>query len=393
MAKLKVAVIYGGASPEHEVSIITAVQAMAAMPKDYEVIPLYVTKDGSILTGSQLLSLDSYHNLPLLDQMAEHVNLPTSPNYRAIMPTQTKWLARNTARPFDVLFPMFHGGVGEGGWIQGLAEYYHIPLVGTGLTGAALGMDKVAMKATFASANIPQAKYLWFYRQAWQADQSSLVKMIRSTLSYPLFVKPSRGGSSIGTSKVHDQTELIQALDVAATLDTRLIVEESIEDAREINISVMGNAGTKLEYSSCEEVFHNSSEFFDFTDKYLTGGKTKGMASADRVIPANLPTTTVNKICSLAGTIFNLLDCAGLVRIDFLIKGANVYVIEINTIPGCLSFFLWEKSGYTYSQLLDHLITLALSHQEEANHTRTDFASPILANPILGSKLGAKLSR
>lgn len=393
MAKLKVAVIYGGASPEHEVSIITAVQAMAAMPEEFQVIPLYVTPAGTVLTGPKLFSLDSYRNLPLLERLAEHVNLPTSPHSRAIMPTKTKWLARNTARPFDVLFPMFHGGVGEGGWIQGLAEYYHIPLVGTGLTGAALGMDKVAMKAAFASASVPQAKYLWFYRQMWQSEQNSLLKKLSSTLSYPLFVKPSRGGSSIGTTKVHNQTELIQALDVAATLDTRLIVEESIEDAQEINISVMGNAGTKLEYSSCEEVFHAGSDFLNFTDKYLTGGKSKGMASTSRVIPADLPPKTVTTIRSLAETIFNLLDCAGLVRIDFLVKGGQVYVIEVNTIPGSLSFYLWEKSGYTYPELLTRLINLALAHHTEADKTRKDYASPILANPILGSKLGAKLSR
>lgn len=393
MTKLKVAVIFGGASPEHEVSIITAVQAMAAMPKEYEVIPLYVTKEGKVITDPVLFSLESYRDLPLLEQMAEHVNLPISPSAHTLTPTHPKLFTNKSGRPFDILFPMFHGGVGEGGWIQGLAEYYQIPMVGTGLTGAALGMDKIGMKSAFAGAKIPQAKYTWFYRQEWTENQAPLLKKITSSLHFPLFVKPSRGGSSIGTTKVHNQTELIQALDVAATLDTRLVVEEGIENAREINISVMGNAGTDLEYSACEEVFHTSSEFFDFTDKYLTGGKIKGMASADRVIPANIPPATVSKIRSLAGTIFNLLDCAGLVRIDFLIKEKDVYVIEINTIPGCLSFFLWDKANYSYPQLLSHLIKLALAHYQESSKTRTEFASPILANPTLGSKLGKKLSR
>ncbi len=395
MAKLKVAVIYGGASPEHEVSIITAVQAMAAMPKNYEVIPLYVTREGLIISGPQLFSLDSYRNMPLLEKMTEHLILPTSPQTHALTPVKTSFLAKKSTRPFDIIFPMFHGGVGEGGWIQGLAEYWQIPLVGTGLTGAALGMDKIGMKSAFAGIGIPQAKYLWFYRQEWSQNQATIIKKITSTLHYPLFVKPSRGGSSIGTAKVHDQTELIHALDLAATLDTRLIVEEGIENAREINISVMGNAGTPLEYSVCEEVFHNSSDFLNFADKYLADGKeqSSGMASADRVMPADLPAATVKEIHSLAGAIFNLLDCAGLVRIDFLVKGKQIYVIEINTIPGCLAFFLWEKSGYPYPTLLTHLIELAISHFQDASHIQTDFASPILANPTLGSKLGKKLSR
>lgn len=395
MSKLKVAVIYGGVSPEHEVSIITAVQAMAAMPKDYEIIPLYITREGNVLTGPHLLSLDSYLNMPLLEKMAEHLTLPASPQTHSLTPAKPTLFTKKSARPFDVIFPMFHGGIGEGGWIQGLAEYWQVPLVGTGLTGAALGMDKIAMKTAFAGINIPQAKYIWFYRQQWQTNQTQLLKQITSSLSFPLFVKPSRGGSSIGTTKVNNQTELIHALDLAATLDTRLIVEEGIENAREINISIMGNAGSYLEFSVCEEVFHEGSDFLNFADKYLAGGKQQstGMASADRVIPADLPETTVKQIQSLAGSVFNLLDCAGLVRIDFLVKDQQVYVIEINTIPGSLSFYLWEKSGYQYSKLLSHLIELSLTHHQEAIHTRTDFASPILANPTFGSKLGKKLSR
>ena len=391
MNRLRIAVIFGGASPEHEVSVITGVQAMAAMPDQYEVIPLYVTKAGRILTGDHLRKLDSYRNLPLLEKMAEHVTLPSSPESRSLSLVNAKLFAPKSPHPFDVLFPCFHGGVGEGGWIQGLAEYYRIPMVGTGLTGAALGMDKIAMKGVFDGTDIKQAPYIWFYRSDWYSKQATFIKEITSHFKYPIFVKPSRGGSSIGTTCANTKVELIQAIDLAAGLDTRIVVEEGITHAREINISVMGNAGTAIEYSVCEEVFHEGSEFLNFSDKYLTGGKSEGMASTSRTIPAQIPAEIVQKIQTISQLVFNLLDCAGLVRLDFLVKGKDVYCIEINTIPGSLSFYLWEKSGYPYPQLLDRLIELALAKHQDTQSTITDFASPILSNVQLGNKLSGKL--
>ncbi len=291
MSKLRVAVIFGGKSPEHEVSIITAVQAMASMPTEYETIPLYVTKLGDILTGDHLKTIDSYKNMPLLESMAEKVALPSSPQNQNIIPVKSS-IFKKSEKPFDIIFPCFHGGVGEGGWIQGLAECYGIPLVGTGLTGAAIGMDKVAMKAAFDGNNIKQAKYIWFYRSDWYAKQATFVKEIETHLKYPIFVKPSRGGSSIGTTCAKSTKELVRAVDLAANMDTRIMVEEGITGAREINISIMGNAGHDLECSVCEEVFHEGSEFLDFKDKYLTGGKVEGMAATDRQIPAKLTTRT-----------------------------------------------------------------------------------------------------
>ena len=399
MSKLKVAVIFGGKSPEHEVSIITAVQAMTSMPSEFECIPLYVTKSGEILTGDHLKSITTYQNMPLLEKMAERVALPSTPSNLALTPTSNAFF-KKSAKPFDVIFPCFHGGVGEGGWIQGLAEFYGVPLVGTGLTGAALGMDKVAMKAAFDGASIQQAPYIWFYRHDWYSKQATFVKSIESRLKYPIFVKPSRGGSSIGTTCAKTKVELIRAIDLAAAMDTRIVVEEGITGAREINISVMGNAGHDLETSVCEEVFHEGSEFLDFTVKYLpkgnsgvAGSKSEGMASTGKVVPAKLDYKTVEKIQEIGKLIFNLLDCSGLVRLDFLVKGKEVYCIEINTIPGLLSFYLWNKSGYTYPELLKHLIDLALMKHEEVKTLQTDFSSPILENISSGGKLGAKLSQ
>ncbi len=391
MTKLKLAIFFGGKSPEHEVSIITAVQAMASLPKTYEAIPIYVNKVGQLFTGNHLKSISSYQNLPLLEKMSEAISLPASPQTLALTPVKSSIFAKSQ-KPFDLIFPCFHGGVGEGGWIQGLAEFYGVPLVGTGLTGAAVGMDKVSMKNVFDGANINQAPYIWFYSTDWYARQATFTKVIEKSLKYPLFIKPSRGGSSIGTTRATTRVELIRAIDLAAAMDTRIVVEEGVVGAREINISVMGNAGHALQTSVCEEVFHTGSEFLDFKDKYLASGKPEGMAAADRTIPADIPKNISEQIATTAKLVFNLLDCSGLVRLDFLVKGNQVYCIEINTIPGCLSFFLWEKSGYTYPQLLTHLINLALSKNQEVKKLQTDFSSPILETIGQSSKLGKKLS-
>jgi len=391
MNKLRVAVIFGGKSPEHEVSIITAVQAMASMPKEYETIPIYVSKAGKLYTGDHLKSITSYQNMPLLEKMAETVSLPSSPT-NITLSSDKPSIFKKYSKPFDVIFPIFHGGVGEGGWIQGVAEFYGIPIVGTGLTGATLGMDKVAMKAAFDGANLHQAPYIWFYRHDWYAKQATFIKEITTHLKYPIFVKPSRGGSSIGTTCAKTRVELIRAIDLAAAMDTRIVVEEGIMDAREINISVMGNAGHDLECSVCEEVFHEGSEFLDFKDKYLTGEGQEGMAATFRTIPAKIDKKISDQIQTLAKLIFNLFDCAGLVRLDFLVKGKEIYCIEINTIPGSLSFYIWEKSNYSYPKLLSHLINLALTKHEEVSKLQTDFASPILENIATGGKLGSKLA-
>lgn len=396
--KLKVAVIFGGKSPEHEVSIITAVQAMASIPKDYDVIPIYVNKKGTLYTGDHLKSITTYQNMPLLEKMAKTISLPSSPDNISLTPASPS-IFKKFSKPFDIIFPCFHGGVGEGGWIQGLAEFYGVPQVGTGLTGAAIGMDKVTMKAVFDGANIQQAPYIWFYRHDWYAKQATFVKEIETHLKYPIFVKPSRGGSSIGTTCAKTKVELIRAIDLAAAMDTRIVVEEGVTGAREINISIMGNAGHELECSVCEEVFHEGSEFLDFTVKYiprekksLTSSKSEGMASADKIIPAKLTKSISDQIQTIGKLIFNLLDCAGLVRLDFLVKGKDIYCIEINTIPGLLSFYLWSKSGYTYPKLLEHLINLALDKNEDNKNTNTDFASPILSTITDDGKLGSKLT-
>lgn len=390
--KKTIAVIFGGKSPEHEVSIITAIQVMTNMPTAFEVIPIYVTKSGKLITGDYLKSISSYNNMPLLEKMTKQITLPSSPTSITITST-AKSLFHQLKQPFDLIFPCFHGGVGEGGWIQGLAEFYNIPLVGSGLTGSTIGMDKIAMKSIFDGVDIKQAPYLWFYRNDWYAKQATYIKHITTLLKYPIFVKPSRGGSSIGTTYAKTKVELIRAIDLAAAMDTRIVIEEGIMDAREINISIMGNAGSILESSVCEEVFHENSEFLEFKDKYLASENKQGMASTSRTIPAKINKSLSEKIQTTSKLIFNLFDCSGLVRLDYLVKGNDLYCIEINTIPGSLSFYLWDKSGYSFSKLLEHLINLSLIKHDETQKTLTDFPSQLLSNISKGSKLGSKLNQ
>jgi D-alanine-D-alanine ligase len=389
--KTRVAVMFGGASPEHEVSIITGIQTMKAMGDRFDIIPIYVAKSGRLYTGEHLRSITTYQNLPLLEKMSQNIALPSNPGELALSPAHPT-LFRNNHTPFDVIFPCFHGGVGEGGWVQGLAEFYRVPLVGTGITGAAIGMDKVAMKAAFDGANVQQAPYIWFYRSDWYKKQATFVTEITSHLKYPIFVKPSRGGSSIGTTCAKTKQELIRAIDLASAMDNRIVVEEGITGAREINISIMGNAGDELECSVCEEVFHEGSEFLDFKDKYLANGSSEGMASTDRIIPAKINKSLSNKIEVIGKLIFNLFDCSGLVRLDFLVKDKDIYCIEINTIPGSLSFYLWEKSGYTFPRLVDRLIALSLIKNKDVSQNVIDYSSPILSDLSSSGKLGKKLS-
>lgn len=383
--------MFGGASPEHEVSIITAIQAMKAMGSRYQVIPIYVARSGKLYTGDHLKAISSYKDLPLLEKMAQHIALPNSPEDLTIKPASPS-LFHNSTTPFDVIFPCFHGGVGEGGWVQGLAEFYRVPIVGTGLTGAAIGMDKVAMKTAFDGADIKQAPYIWFYKKDWYQKQATFIKEITTHLKFPIFVKPSRGGSSIGTTCAKTRRELIRAIDLAGAMDSRIVVEQGIVGAKEINVSIMGNAGDTLEASVCEQVFHEGSDFLEFKDKYLAADKSEGMASTNRQIPADITVAISAKIVEVSKLIFNLFDCSGLVRLDFLVKGRDIYCIEINTIPGSLSFYLWEKTGYTFASLVDRLIDLALLKHESLTQIVSDYSSPILSDLSSSGKLGQKLS-
>lgn len=279
----------------------------------------------------------------------------------------------------DVIFPCFHGGVGENGAFAGLFELMNLPYIGTGVLASATGFDKVVTKQLFEKTGLPITKYSWFYRSLWEKDQQKILKEIKQKLNFPLFIKPANAGSSIGVAKAKNDDELINAIEVALLFDRKVIVEEAFE-GHEINISVLGNSGNELETSVCEEVFP-TKDLLSYDDKYKSeSGKTKGMASASRKIPADLSKETETKIQSMAKLAYETLDCTGLARIDFMFNEKNneIIILEINTIPGSLSFYLWEAKDIKFKELLTRLIKLALERHEETQKLTTSFPSNIL---------------
>ena len=392
MQKLRIAVLFGGKSPEHEVSIITANQTIQAIDKErFDVVPIYVTKEGNWLFGSELNKLENFKDLTTLAGKAKEGYLLPSPNYREIKSPQAnfKLFSKELTERVDVLFPCFHGGVGENGSFQGFAELLELPYVGSGVVGSATGFDKVIMKQLFSAHELPQVKYQWFFRSEWEQDATALLKKIETGLTYPLFVKPANAGSSVGVAKASNHTELRNAIEVAACYDRKIIVEESFENAREMNVSVLGNTGSKLDASVCEEVA-GSNDFLTYSDKYEGGGKSQGMASTKRIVPAQIPASLSTKLQTLAKQAFSALDCSGVARIDFLVRDEDIRIIEINTIPGSLSFYLWKASGTDFTTLTTRLIELAQERRQEQNKNVTTFSTNILQNYSVGSTKGSK---
>jgi D-alanine-D-alanine ligase len=376
--KKRVAVIFGGISPEHEVSIITGLQVLENLDKEKFIgIPVYVSKNGELFTGDRLLKIETYRNLPAIPQKAQRVQPYLDSQLKGFQ-TVGGFLKKKFI-DIDVIFPCFHGGVGENGAFQGFFELTNIPYVGSGVLASTTGMDKVVTKQLFEKAGLPITKYYWFYRSAWEKDQEKILAEIKQKLTLPLFIKPANAGSSIGVAKVKNEDELKNAIEVALLFDRKVIAEEAFA-GREINISIMGNSGSALETSVCEEVFL-SKDLLSYADKYISeNSKSKGMASAKRKVPADLLSEIETKIQSLAKIAYQTLDCSGLARIDFMIneKKNQIILLEINTIPGSLSFYLWEPKGIKFKDLLTLLIDLALERHTEVKKNTTSFPTNIL---------------
>lgn len=387
--KKRVAVLFGGKSPEHEVSVITGLQVLEHIDKDvYDVQAVYVAKDGRWFSGDELLTIATYRNLLTIPQKAIQEAIIPSDTEKSLLPITRQSLnpfKKNAVQVIDVLLPTFHGGIGESGSFQGMFDIMNIPYVGPSVLGGALSMDKVVMKQLFLHNDLPITKYRWFSRNAFEKNQSEIVKIIEKELTYPVFVKPANGGSSIGTTKAHNKKELVNAIEVANVFDKRFIVEESFENAKEINISVIGNAGSELMTSVCEEVF-SSGEVLTYEDKYVGGGKkqssSKGMASTTRQIPAKLSKSVEEKIQSLAKKSFAVLESSGVARVDFLVhkKTEEVVILEINNPPGSMAYYLWEKSGLPFTDMISKLITLAIERYQDENKNTKTFSSNILEN-------------
>ncbi len=396
--KIKVGVIFGGETVEHEVSIISAVQAMAKMDQEkYEIIPIYITKDNEWYTGEMLKDIEYYKDLDLLKKYAKNVVLYRK-NGEFVL--QSKGLMKSTVKTLDIAFPIVHGTNVEDGILQGYLQTIGIPFVGPDTYAAVVGQDKVYMKCIFENANLPMAKFLWFYDEEYRADAESVMKKVEK-LGYPVIVKPALTGSSVGIQIVRQQEQLQEAIEEAIQYDHKIIIEELIENLKEVNISILGNS-SQQEVSVIEEVLP-SKDFLTYEDKYIGNGKgkmgakqpmksSKGMLSASRKIPADLTKKMKQEIEEVAVKAFQSLGSSGCCRIDFLIdeKNKKIYINEINSIPGSLAFYLWEAKGVSYTSLLDEMITIAIKEYKKRNSKTHSFDTNILSGFTHGSLKGMK---
>lgn len=393
MEKKNVAVVFGGCSVEHDVSIITGLQLIENINKEkYNAIPIYISNTGEWYTGKELFNSNTFKNFKSNSKNLKKVLIPPIPSIKSIMnyPNKVEFFTRKIFKKIDVVIPAMHGMNGEDGTLQGLLELANIPYVGSGVLSSAVGMDKILMKAALAGNNLPIVNYTYFLREEWLANQANIIEKIEEKLKYPIFVKPSNLGSSIGISKAKNRENLISAIEIAINYDRRIIVEEGIENLLEINCSVLG-FGNQLTASECEQPV-NWEEFLTFEDKYLRGSKNKmqkGMSCMDRKIPAPISVELTDKVKSLAIQTFRALDCRGVARVDLIIdtNRENVYINEINTIPGSFSFYLWEPCGITYSELIDKLIDIAYKVNEEKNKNIYGYDSKLLHKVVKGSKM------
>jgi len=387
--KIKVGVIFGGETVEHEVSIITAVQAMEHMNTDkYEIVPIYISKDRIWYTGKMLMDIDVYQDFNELKKYAKEVVLTKTKDGYYLQ--STKGLFRRNITEIDIAFPIVHGNNAEDGTLQGYLDSVGIPYVGSRVLGSALGQDKVIMKQIFKDTKLPIVDYIWFFDSEYADDCEKIFEKVEK-LGYPVVVKPATLGSSVGISYVKDDNDLANAIEEAMKYDVKVVVEKAVPNLVEVNCSVLGNYSHQ-ETSVIEEVT-SDEELLTFADKYISGGKkkgpSKGMASASRIIPARISKELEEKIKETSKAAFKALNLSGVCRIDYLIdkKTNKFYINEPNTIPGSLSFYLWEPTGKKYMDLLDEMITLAIKDYKNRARKIYSFESNILSNyGIKGAK-------
>ncbi len=397
MEKLTLGVIFGSRSCEREVAIISAVQLMNHVdPEKYDLVPVYIAPDGRWYTGKALRDIRTYTAFDPRKAQLEEVTLDLSAGSGALLTMRPgKGLFGKPEQAIvarlKVCLVVMHGLNGEDGTLQGLLELANLPYTSTGVAGSAIGMDKIMMKRFFQGCGFPVLPGLAVKASAYAADPAAVHAQVERELGYPVFVKPANLGSSIGVSRADDEAALADALELAFEYDRRVLIEKGLDKPIELNCSVLGFDG-EMEASPIEmPVTHD--EVLTFGDKYLHGGGTKqsGMASLSRVLPAPIPDALRDEIQALSMRIFDELDCKGVVRIDYMWDRATdqLYITEINTIPGSLAFYLWQAKGVKYSALIDRMLDCALKAHAEKNERTYVYTSDILSGVQLGSK-GAK---
>ncbi len=379
-ANMNIGVFFGSRSPEHDISIITAQLIISGLKGlGYAVTPIYINKDGEWLLGSKLGEITTFTDPGKKIDPARfnkyHLDLEQSRNQLIF---RKKGLGGGEIK-VDIAFPALHGSFGEDGTIQGFFEMMGIPYVGCDVVSSAIAMDKVFTKQLYLQSGIPTTNFIYFETDDWQQREEQIVGHLKSALRWPVFVKPARLGSSIGIAKVSDEKELRLAIEVALHYDSKILVEESVENLVDATVCVIGNEEPLA--SLIQESVFEGSQLFTYEEKYLkSGGAQLGKAGSNIFIPARLPDKTSQTIRDLAVRIFKVFGCSGIARVDFLYdsRTKQIYANEINPMPGTLYHHLWEKSGIKLSQLLDRLLSLAQQRHTKRKKVTYTFASDVL---------------
>jgi D-alanine-D-alanine ligase len=394
--KTTVAVFFGGRSVEHEVSIISGIQALSALNNSkYNALPVYISKDNILYTGEHMGDIESYKDMEECLRKATRV-IPVAQDGRvALLRYPAKKLGNNLISVFDIAMPVVHGTNAEDGTLMGFLEMLGIPYTGCDVLSSAVGMDKYAMKAVLRQAGLPVLDALMFTSKQFSVDEEQIINKIESKFDYPVIVKPVNLGSSVGISLAGNRKQLKKSMDNAFEFSLRVLVEQAVQNLREINCSVVGDIDS-AESSVCEEPI-SSNEILDYSDKYLSnageaGGKKSGMSSLKRKLPADIPSELEVKVRELAVKTFQALGCSGVARIDFLNnkETGELYINEINTIPGSLSFYLWDATGINFANLLDRMIELGLKRHRERQSITFTYNTNILSGVSLGGAKGVK---
>ncbi len=399
--KISVGVLFGGNSVEHEVSVISASQAMHALNKEkYNVVPIYITKDSKFYTGDALLDIAKYKDIPALLSECEEVIIKKAAPQAQLLKVKGGLFGKKVVSVIDVFVPVVHGTNVEDGTLQGFLEMLGVPYGGCDVTASALGMDKYAMKCVLRDAGVNVLDAVCFYSKEYFKDSENVIKKIEDKINYPVIVKPVNLGSSVGIKVAKDKNGLIEAIEEAATFSQKVLVEKAIEKLKEVNCSVLGDY-EECEASVLEEPISSGGDILDFKDKYQGGSKTsdggsKGMSGSSRKVPAEVTKEQEAQIKEMCLTTFKALNCNGVARIDVMIdeETAEIYVNEINTIPGSLSFYLWEAAGVKFDELMDKIIYFATKRSREREkisfsydtNLLSEFGSRSLKNGAKGAK-------
>ena len=391
--KINLGVVFGGQTVEHEVSVISALQAIQNIDRDkYNVVPIYIAKDKTWHTGHMLEDIETYKNFDDLKKYSKKVVLVKQGEEFYLQ--KVDGLLRKNITQLDVILPIVHGNNVEDGSLAGYLETVGIPYVGSHVLASALGQDKIVLKQVLKSAGIPITDYIWFFDNEYVEDKDEILKKVKK-LGYPVIVKPATLGSSIGISKAKNENELEASIEEAIKYDNKIVIEECIDNLIEVNSSVLGN----YEYqrvSVLEEVI-GDDEILSYQDKYMSSSKikgtssgSKGMASTRRIIPARISKELTKDIENTSKEVFKILNLSGVCRIDYLIdsKKNKFYVNEPNTIPGSLAFYLWKESNIEYKQLLDEIISIGIKEYKNKSKKLRSFDTNIFEgyNKSIGLK-------